>query len=74
MRRVSILSVVALLASLNGRTGVVAEPLPVALAARAVPSVDLGYAVYQGSYDADYKVNSFKGYVSRRARAIEAYV
>lgn len=26
------------------------------------PSVDLGYAVYEGSYDANNSINVFKGY------------
>jgi hypothetical protein len=72
MKRVStLLSAFALLASPNGLSGVVAEPIPVALVARAAPNVDLGYAIYEGSYDAEYKVNSFKRYISRLARAIE---
>ncbi|KAF2660787.1 alpha/beta-hydrolase [Lophiostoma macrostomum CBS 122681] len=36
-----------------------AESVP--LAARGAPSVDLGYAIYQGSYDANNSVNIFKG-------------
>jgi hypothetical protein len=72
MKRVStLLSAIALLASPNGLSGVVAEPIPVALVARAAPSVDLGYAIYEGSYDPEYKVNSFKRYTSCLARAIE---
>jgi hypothetical protein len=61
MKRVStLLGAIALLASPNGFSGVIAEPIPVVLAARTSPSVDLGYAIYEGSYDAEYKVNSFK--------------
>ena len=41
--------------------GVCAEPIP--RAAKA-PTVDLGYAVYEGSYDANNSINIFKGYVS----------
>lgn len=58
-----LLSVIAQLA--------VAEPIPVELAARAAPSVDLGYAIYTGSYDATSKVNSFKGFVSSHNSRIE---
>lgn len=29
--------------------------------AKAAPIVDLGYDVYQGSYDEAYGINSFKG-------------
>ena len=72
MKRAStLLSAIALLASPNGLSSVVAEPIPVALVARAAPSVDLGYAIYEGSYDPEYKVNSFKRYTSCLARAIE---
>jgi hypothetical protein len=64
MKRVSaLLGAIALLASPNGFWGVAAEPIPVVLAARAAPSVDLGYAIYEGSYDAEHKVNSFKRYI-----------
>ncbi|ORY18052.1 Alpha/Beta hydrolase protein [Clohesyomyces aquaticus] len=51
-----LLSAIALLSSHNG---VAAEPIP--LAARAPPTVDLGYSVYQGTYDEASKTNSFKG-------------
>lgn len=39
---------------------VAAEPVP--RAAKA-PTVDLGYAVYEGSNDAANSINAFKGYV-----------
>ena len=39
--------------------GACAEPVP--RAAKA-PTVDLGYAVYEGSYDANNSINVFKGY------------
>ena len=68
MRHISIAGAVALLASFNGNIGVTAEPIP--LAARADPTVDLGYAIYQGSYDAETKVNTFKGYVLYQGRII----
>jgi hypothetical protein len=35
---------------------------PISLAARAVPTVDLGYSVYQGVYDGNYSLNIFKRY------------
>ena len=38
--------------------GAYAEPIPRAVNA---PTVDLGYAVYQGSYDANNSINVFKG-------------
>lgn len=47
--------------------GACAEPVP--RAAKA-PSVDLGYAVYEGSYDANNSINVFKGYVSVQTRVI----
>lgn len=37
-----------------------AEPIP-NLAARAAPTVDLGYSVYSGSLDATNNINVFKG-------------
>ena len=41
---------------------VLAEPIP--LEARAGgPKVDLGYSIYEGSYDANSKLNTFKGYI-----------
>lgn len=40
----------------------VAEPIP-KIAARDTPTVDLGYSVYSGSYDATSNINAFKGYV-----------
>ena len=43
-------------------TDVVAEPIPFDARAAAAPSVDLGYSVYQGTFDAASGVNSFKGY------------
>jgi len=30
------------------------------------PSVDLGYAVYEGRFDANSSINVFKGYVGTR--------
>ncbi|KAF2016404.1 alpha/beta-hydrolase [Aaosphaeria arxii CBS 175.79] len=41
-------------------TGVNAGPLPRKYA-REAPVVDLGYSVYEGVYDADSNINSFKG-------------
>lgn len=41
------------------------------LDARAAPTVDLGYEVYQGSYDSAAKVNSFKGHVSIMNQSID---
>jgi hypothetical protein len=38
-----------------------AEPIP-SIAARDAPTVDLGYSVYSGSYDAANDINVFKGY------------
>lgn len=55
-----LLSAIAQLTAFTSRSSVVAEPIP--LAARAVPSVDLGYSTYQGTFDANYSVNIFKGY------------
>lgn len=49
-------SAIALLAAT-----VAAEPIP--RAAKA-PTVDLGYAVYEGSFDANSSINAFKGCVS----------
>lgn len=40
--------------------GACGEPIP--RAAKA-PTVDLGYAVYEGSFDANNSINVFKGYV-----------
>lgn len=48
-------STIALLAAIAA-----AEPVP--RAAKA-PTVDLGYAVYEGSLDANNSINAFKGYV-----------
>ena len=45
-------SVIALLAA------AAAEPIPRAVKA---PTVDLGYAVYEGSLDANNSINAFKG-------------
>lgn len=72
MGRVSLLLVSAI-AQFTGliNNGVAAEP--VSLAARGQPSVDLGYSIYQGSYDASSRVNSFKGYVSPIKFAIELF-
>jgi hypothetical protein len=41
----------------------VAEPIR-KIAARDAPTVDLGYSVYSGSYDAASDINVFKGYGS----------
>ena len=57
-------SVLALLAAT-----VAAEPIPRAVKA---PTVDLGYAVYEGSYDGNNSINAFKGYVTSRVIAVEA--
>lgn len=56
-------SVIALLAA-----AVAAEPIPRAVNA---PTVDLGYAVYEGSFDANNSINAFKGYASVQMPAIE---
>lgn len=37
-----------------------AEPIP---RAAKGPTVDLGYAVYEGSLDVNNSINAFKGYV-----------
>lgn len=37
---------------------IAAEPIPRAVQA---PTVDLGYAVYEGSFDAASSINAFKG-------------
>jgi len=42
---------------------IAADPVPRAANA---PTVDLGYAVYEGSLDANNSINAFKGYVSIR--------
>lgn len=47
-------SVIALLA-----VSVSAEPIP---RAAKLPTVDLGYAVYEGTFDNSSRINSFKGY------------
>jgi hypothetical protein len=39
---------------------VTAEPIPRAVKA---PRVDLGYAVYEGSFDVNSSINAFKGCV-----------
>jgi hypothetical protein len=48
----------------------VAEPIP-NIAARDTPTVDLGYSVYSGSYDATNNINVFKGYGSTYMTSIE---
>jgi hypothetical protein len=53
MRSVKIVLALALLFARSG-----AEPVPRAVIA---PIVDLGYAVYEGSHDANTGVNLFKG-------------
>ncbi|KAF2179018.1 alpha/beta-hydrolase [Zopfia rhizophila CBS 207.26] len=51
---------IAFVSSLNGETCVLAEAIP--FAARATsPTVDLGYSIYEGTYDASSKLNVFKG-------------
>jgi hypothetical protein len=40
----------------------VAEPIP-KFVTRQTPTVDLGYSVYSGSYDAASNINAFKGFV-----------
>ncbi|KAF2198193.1 alpha/beta-hydrolase [Delitschia confertaspora ATCC 74209] len=52
-------AVLLLLSSFDA--GVVAEPIPLAARAAITPTVDLGYSVYQGSYDNVSKINVFKG-------------
>ena len=47
---------------------VAAEPIPRAVKA---PTVDLGYAVYEGSFDANNSINAFKGYGPTLVIAIE---
>jgi hypothetical protein len=39
----------------------IAEPIP-NIAIRDTPTVDLGYSVYSGTYDAANNINVFKGY------------
>jgi len=46
---------------------VAAEPIP-SIAARDTPTVDLGYEVYSGSYDAANNINAFKGYEDNSVR------
>jgi hypothetical protein len=48
----------------------VAEPIP-SIATRDTPTVDLGYSVYSGSYDAANDINVFKGYASSFFAIIE---
>lgn len=43
--------------------GVPSAALP--LAARGTPSVDLGYAIYEGTQDSKNGINVFKGFVIR---------
>lgn len=38
---------------------VAAEPIP---RAAKPPTVDLGYAVYEGTFDGNSSINAFKGY------------
>ena len=47
-----------------------AEPIP-NLAARDTPTVDLGYSVYSGTFDATSNINVFKGYEFSSTRPIE---
>jgi hypothetical protein len=47
----------------------VAEPIP-NLAARDAPTVDLGYSVYSGKYDANNSINAFLGYASVHLRIL----
>jgi hypothetical protein len=48
----------------------VAEPIP-QIVARDAPTVDLGYSVYSGSFDATNNINVFKGYVFRCRMNVE---
>jgi hypothetical protein len=48
----------------------VAEPIP-QIFARDAPTVDLGYSIYSGSFDATNNINVFKGYVYRCWTVIE---
>ena len=57
----SLLHAIALVTIGSLPTNVVAEPIPFEARA-AAPTVDLGYSVYQGTFDAASGVNSFKGY------------
>ena len=43
--------------------GVGSRALP--FATRGTPSVDLGYAVYEGAQDSKHGINVFKGYCIR---------
>lgn len=57
VRMKSVVTAIALL-------GVGSRALP--LAARGTPSVDLGYAIYEGTQDNQHGINVFKGYLSLR--------
>lgn len=46
---------------------IAAEPIPRATKA---PTVDLGYAVYEGSFDGNNSINAFKGYALIQIPAI----
>jgi hypothetical protein len=48
----------------------VAEPVP-KIATRDTPTVDLGYSVYSGKYDAVNDINVFKGYGSECTDFVE---
>lgn len=48
---------------------VAAEPIPRAVKA---PTVDLGYAVYEGSFDANNSINAFKGCVHFTFKILES--
>lgn len=50
--------------------GGLAEPIP-KLATRDTPTIDLGYSVYSGTFDAKNNINVFKGYATGLSRAIE---
>jgi hypothetical protein len=52
---------------------VAAEPIP-SIATRDTPTVDLGYSVYSGSYDATNNINVFKGYDSNCIKRIETRI
>jgi len=49
---------------------VAAEPIP-KLAARDAPTVDLGYSVYSGTFDATNNINAFKRYATMRLTVME---
>jgi hypothetical protein len=58
--------------ALMAGVSVAAEPIP-SIAARDTPTVDLGYGVYSGSYDATNNINVFKGYERNSKGSIVRY-